>query len=152
MPLVKESRRETDDAYSFNWSIRISPDLQMPFDPTHENMANLKLSPDQPVEVLAADLRRAFSGIVAGNVKEVGIRAIEQYGPYKLHGDPEMMRRMDDLLQGFVAQHRMKLLAVPPIFPATKSSPDFRPAGAAPVAPAGTLSLTSKTRQKPFCD
>ncbi|STV03883.1 decarboxylase [Klebsiella pneumoniae] len=34
MPLVKESRRETDDAYSFNWSIRISPDLQMPFDPT----------------------------------------------------------------------------------------------------------------------
>ncbi|PLN67710.1 hypothetical protein CWN73_32180, partial [Klebsiella quasipneumoniae] len=62
MPLVKESRRETDDAYSFNWSIRISPDLQMPFDPTHENMANLKLSPDQPVEVLAADLRRAFSG------------------------------------------------------------------------------------------
>ncbi|WP_270959230.1 pyrimidine/purine nucleotide monophosphate nucleosidase domain-containing protein, partial [Klebsiella pneumoniae] len=41
---------------------------------------------------------RAFSGIVAGNVKEVGIQAIEQYGPYKLHGDPEMMRRMDDLL------------------------------------------------------
>ena len=31
----------------------------MPFDPTHENMANLKLSPDQPVEVLAADLRLA---------------------------------------------------------------------------------------------
>ena len=48
----------------------------MPFDPTHENMANLKLSPDQPVEVLAADLRRAFSGIVAGNVKEVGIRPL----------------------------------------------------------------------------
>ena len=43
---------------------------------------SLKLSPDQPVEVLAADLRRAFSGIVAGNVKEVGIQAIEQYGPY----------------------------------------------------------------------
>ncbi len=39
----------------------------------------------------------------------MGIRVIEQYGPHKLHGDPEMMRRMDDLLQGFVAQHRMKL-------------------------------------------
>lgn len=124
MPLVKESRRETDDAYSFNWSIRISPDLQMPFDPTHDNMANLKLYPDQPVEVLAADLRRAFSGIVAGNVKEVGIQAIEKYGPYKLHGDPEMMRRMDDLLQGFVAQHRMKLPAAAPTFRATKSAPD----------------------------
>ena len=55
----------------------------MPFEPSHENMANLKLYPDQPVEVLAADLRRAFSGIVAGNVKEVGIRAIEEFGPYK---------------------------------------------------------------------
>ena len=109
MPLVKECRRETGDAYSFNWSMRIAPDLQRPFEPTHENMANLKLYPDQPVEVLAADLRRAFSGIVAGNVKEVGIRAIEAYGPYKIHGDSEMMRRMDKLLQSFVAQHRMKL-------------------------------------------
>lgn len=71
MPLVKENRRDTGDAYSFNWSMRITPDLQMPFEPTHENMANLKLYPDQPVEVLAADLRRAFSGIVAGNVKKL---------------------------------------------------------------------------------
>lgn len=109
MPLVKEHRRNTGDAYSFNWSIRIAPDLQMPFEPTHENMANLQLYPDRPVEVLAADLRRAFSGIVAGNVKEVGIRAIEAAGPYKIHGDRAMMRRMDDLLHGFVAQHRMKL-------------------------------------------
>ncbi len=98
MPQVKENRRDTGDAYSFNWSMRIAPDLQVPFEPSHENMANLKLYPDQPVEILAADLRRAFSGIVAGNVKEVGIRAIEANGPYKIHGDREMMRRMDDLL------------------------------------------------------
>ncbi|XPE54018.1 pyrimidine/purine nucleotide monophosphate nucleosidase domain-containing protein [Shigella flexneri] len=62
------------------------------------NMANLKLYRDQPVEVLAADLRRAFSGIVAGNLKEVGIRTIEEFGPYKINGDKEIMRRMDDLL------------------------------------------------------
>lgn len=109
MPAVKEYRRETGDAYSFNWALRIAPDLQMPFMPSHENMANLNLSPDQPAEQLAAALRRAFSGIVAGNVKDVGIRAIKEKGPYKLHGNPEIMRRMDDLLQGFVAQHRMKL-------------------------------------------
>lgn len=109
MPEVKEYRRETGDAYSFNWSIRIAPDLQVPFMPTHENMASLNLRPDQPAEQLAAALRRAFSGIVAGNVKDVGIRAIKENGPYKLHGDSEMMRRMDELLQGFVAQHRMKL-------------------------------------------
>lgn len=109
MPKVKENRRETGDAYSFNWSIRIAPDLQVPFIPTHENMANLNLYPNQPPEKLAAALRRAFSGIVAGNVKEMGIREIQEKGPYKLHGDAQMMHHMDDLLQGFVAQHRMKL-------------------------------------------
>ncbi len=36
MPLVKENRRDTGDAYSFNWSMRIAPDLQMPFEPSHE--------------------------------------------------------------------------------------------------------------------
>jgi hypothetical protein len=109
MPMVKENRRESGDAYSFNWSLRIAPDLQLPFEPTHENMANLNLHTEQPAEKLAADLRRAFSGIVAGNVKEVGIKAIETFGPYKIHGDSQIMKRMDDLLQGFVAQHRMKL-------------------------------------------
>ncbi|NBB54375.1 DUF3412 domain-containing protein [Pantoea vagans] len=109
MPQVKENRRETGDAYSFNWSIRIEPDLQVPFLPTHENMANLNLYTNQPPEKLAADLRRAFSGIVAGNVKEMGIREIRVKGRYKLHGDPDIMHRMDELLQGFVAQQRMKL-------------------------------------------
>lgn len=109
MPHVKENRRETGDSYGFNWSIRIAPELQVPFEPTHKNMANLGLYPDRPAEQLAADLRRAFSGIVAGNVKEVGIRAIEENGPYKIHGDAKMMKQMDHLLQGFVAQHRMKL-------------------------------------------
>ncbi|MFP1890648.1 nucleotide 5'-monophosphate nucleosidase PpnN [Lonsdalea quercina] len=109
MPLVKEHRRHTGDAYSFNWSLRIAPDLQIPFEPTHENMANLHLHPDQPTEQLAAALRKAFSGIVAGNVKEGGIQAIEQFGPYKLDGNADIMKNMDRLLQGFVAQQRMKL-------------------------------------------
>lgn len=142
MPLVKENRRDTGDAYSFNWSIRIAPDLQMPFEPSHENMANLKLYPDQPVEVLAADLRRAFSGIVAGNVKEVGIRAIEEFGPYKIHGDREMMRRMDDLLQGFVAQHRMKLPA-PRISLATRFAPNLQQ------PPADAIAVTVLSISKP---
>jgi pyrimidine/purine-5'-nucleotide nucleosidase len=42
-------------------------------------------------------------------VKEVGIREIREKGPYKLHGDADIMHRMDELLQGFVAQQRMKL-------------------------------------------
>ncbi|WP_127956510.1 nucleotide 5'-monophosphate nucleosidase PpnN [Serratia microhaemolytica] len=109
MPLVKENRRDSGDAYSFNWSIKIAADLQHPFEPTHEAMANLNLHRDQAAEQLAATLRRAFSGIVAGNVKENGIQAIEQFGPYKLHGEAQLMQQMDRLLQGFVDQHRMKL-------------------------------------------
>ncbi|MBT0727948.1 nucleotide 5'-monophosphate nucleosidase PpnN [Rosenbergiella australiborealis] len=109
MPAVKQYRRDTGDAYSFNWSLHIDSDLQHPFYPSHENMASLKLFKDQPVEKLAADLRRMFSGIVAGNVKEVGIREITQHGPYLINGDSDIMARMDEMLQGFVSQQRMKL-------------------------------------------
>ena len=72
-------------------------------------MRALELHRDQPPHRLVANLRRAFSGIVAGNVKEHGIAAIERYGPYELSGDPELMRLMDELLGAFVAQGRMKL-------------------------------------------
>ncbi|UJD74165.1 LOG family protein [Photorhabdus luminescens] len=109
MPLVRDSRHSTGDAYSFNWSMKINYDLQQPFEPSHENMADLNLHSDQPSEKLAASLRRAFSGIVAGNVKEVGIQAIEKQGPFKIHGDVKTMRHMDKLLKDFVEQHRMKL-------------------------------------------
>ena len=58
---------------------------------------------------LAANLRRAFSGIVSGNVKDKGIRLIEQHGPYEISGEREIMLQLDRLLQAFVDQHRMKL-------------------------------------------
>jgi hypothetical protein len=61
------------------------------------------------VHQLAANLRRAFSGIVTGNVKEYGIAAIEKRGPYELAGDPSLMKLLDELLTAFVAQLRMKL-------------------------------------------
>jgi pyrimidine/purine-5'-nucleotide nucleosidase len=59
--------------------------------------------------LLAANLRQAFSGIVAGNVKDSGIRAIEQYGHFEIRGDSKIMALMDTLLASFVSQHRMKL-------------------------------------------
>lgn len=106
---VKMNRLTTGDSYPFNWSLHIPHDLQLPFAPTHENMSNLKLYQNQPADKLAADLRRAFSGIVAGNVKESGIKEIEKSGPYQLHGDKEIMTRLDILLRSFMSQHRMKL-------------------------------------------
>ena len=72
-------------------------------------MRALALNRDQPVHRLAADLRRAFSGIVTGNVKEYGISAIEREGPYELSGDPGIMALLDELLSSFVAAGRMKL-------------------------------------------
>lgn len=107
--LVRRHRLDSKDAFFFNWAIEIPFAFQQPFVPNHQNMASLHLRRDVPVHELAADLRRAFSGIVAGNVKEDGMRAIEQHGPFKIDGEPEIMRALDGLLQAFVAQGRMKM-------------------------------------------
>jgi predicted Rossmann-fold nucleotide-binding protein len=109
MKQVREYRKSRSDAYYFNWALKIDDEFQRPFAPTHENMRNLSLHKNQPVHVLAANLRRAFSGVVAGNVKEEGIRTIEKYGHFEIHGDKEIMGPMDALLASFVAQSRMKL-------------------------------------------
>lgn len=106
---VREFRKEKSDAYYFNWLLKIDHEFQQPFQPTHKNMRNLKLQKDQPNHLLAANLRRAFSGVVSGNVKDHGIRAIEKHGRFELHGDTSIMKHMDALLASFVAQHRMKL-------------------------------------------
>jgi len=109
MPKIKAHRQEKEDAYCFNWSLNIPSDFQHPFEPTHEAMASLDLHTNQKPEQLAANLRRAFSGIVAGNVKEEGIQAIEKYGKFQINGEASLMKRMDKLLQSFVDQQRMKL-------------------------------------------
>ena len=109
MEAVREFRRERNDSYNFNWLLSIWPELQRPFEVTHESMRALELHRDQPVHRLAANLRRAFSGIVTGNVKDYGIQAIERHGPYELAGDPAIMQLLDELLAAFVAQRRMRL-------------------------------------------
>ncbi len=106
---VREFRHRSKDSYNFNWLLSIRPQFQHPFEVTHESMRSLALGRDQPVHELAANLRRAFSGIVTGNVKEHGIHAIERHGPYELAGDPGIMRLLDELLAAFVEQGRMKL-------------------------------------------
>ncbi|MCW8825444.1 MAG: nucleotide 5'-monophosphate nucleosidase PpnN [Gammaproteobacteria bacterium] len=116
---VREFRKARGDAYYFNWFLKINEAFQKPFNPTHENMRNLELHKDQEVHQLAANLRRAFSGVVAGNVKDEGIRAIEEFGLFELNGDPEIMESMDRLLASFVKQQRMKL-------PGTEYVPCYR--------------------------
>lgn len=106
---VREFRKSRHDAYNFNWLLHVDNEFQSRFRPTHQSMRALDLHTNQPVHLLAANLRRAFSGIVAGNVKASGIREIERHGPFEIHGDAAVMGPMDALLASFVAQKRMKL-------------------------------------------
>ena len=109
MRRVHDFRCEARDAFYFNWQLHIEPEFQRPFEPTHAAMAALSLDTGQSPHLLAANLRRAFSGIVAGNVKESGIRAVERHGPFEIRAPASMARALDELLQRFVAQRRMKL-------------------------------------------
>lgn len=106
---VREHRIAEKDSFYFNWSLEIPLTFQQPFVPTHEAMAALDLHHGRKPHELAADLRRAFSGIVAGNVKEDGMRRIEEFGPFQIHGDADMMQSLDALLRAFVEQKRMKI-------------------------------------------
>ncbi|MBT8069832.1 MAG: LOG family protein [Xanthomonadales bacterium] len=106
---VRSYRKKHKDAYYFNWLLQIQPEFQQPFDPSHENMASLHLHRDQPKHLLAANLRRAFSGIVAGNVKPETIISVRQHGPFEINGEKEIMQALDNLLASFIKQNRMKL-------------------------------------------
>jgi predicted Rossmann-fold nucleotide-binding protein len=106
---VRNHRLDNKDAFFFNWALNIPLPFQQPFRPTHAAMRELVIRHGRPRHELAADLRRAFSGIVAGNVKDEGVRAIREGGPFDIDGDRDIMQALDALLQAFVVQHRMKL-------------------------------------------
>jgi predicted Rossmann-fold nucleotide-binding protein len=106
---VRDSRAAADNAYFFNWALDIGLDFQRPFVATHQSMSELELHRDQPAHSLAFNLRRAFSGIVAGNVREAGIRLVEEHGPFELRGDEQIIGALGRLLEDFVAQRRMRL-------------------------------------------
>jgi len=106
---VRDVRAERDEPYYFNWRLHIDLDFQRPFHATHDAMAALQLTADQPVHHLAVNLRRAFSGIVAGNIRESGIRSIEEHGPFELTGDRAILGALDRLLRDFIAQRRMRI-------------------------------------------
>ncbi len=106
---VRLRRREQGGAYYFNWRLAVDLDFQQPFTATHETMRELSIDTSLPRHRLAANLRRVFSGIVSGNVREDTIAEIEQRGPFEINGSAEVMGLLDDLLGSFVAQNRMKI-------------------------------------------
>ena len=106
---VRAFRREHGDAYYFNWRLNIDHDFQKPFTATHESMRSLEIREGMPTHALAANLRRAFSGIVSGNVREDTIAEIERSGPFEIRASGRYMDLLDQLLASFVDQGRMKL-------------------------------------------
>ena len=104
-----QQRQQQQESYCFNWPLHIGQDLQVPFVPTHANMAALTLDKTLPPHQLAAQLRCAFSGIVAGNVKAFGIEQVATFGPYRLNGCEAVLTQLEQLLEQFVEQRRMKL-------------------------------------------
>jgi len=111
MQRVTEIRRENKDAYYFNWALSVPHELQSPFHATHEAMSNLQIRADMKPFELAVNLRAMFSGLVAGNVKAEGIQAIETHGNFRINGDRQIMDALDELLESFVEQGRMKINA-----------------------------------------
>ena len=106
---VRAFRRIHGDAYYFNWRLRIDHAFQRPFVATHESMRSLRIDESLPRHELAANLRRAFSGIVSGNVREDTIASIEAQGPFEIVASGPYLSLLDGLLASFVSQGRMKL-------------------------------------------
>jgi hypothetical protein len=106
---VRQQRRRDGDAYFFNWLLRVPHEHQQPFVVDHERVAGLRLSRELPPHALAVALRRAFSAIVTGNVKEHGIRMIQAHGPFELYSDARLVEGLERLLEAFIDQGRMKL-------------------------------------------
>jgi hypothetical protein len=106
---VRNRRAAEDNAYFFNWALGVGLEFQEPFIATHASMRALELHRDQPSHSLAFNLRRAFSGIVAGNVREAGIALVEKHGPFELRGDTRIITALGQLLEDFVVEQRMRL-------------------------------------------
>lgn len=106
---VKSSRIKNDEAFYYNWGIEIERSYQIPFPIEQKAISEMKISFDIPKHELACNLRRLFSVIVAGNIKPEGIKYIRENGPFIINGDPKILKLLDDLLNDFINQGRMKL-------------------------------------------
>ena len=94
------SARRGDDAYYFNWLLKI--DLRIPAtvrSPPTKTCATCSCTRTSRAHTLAANLRRAFSGIVAGNVKDDGIRPSRRHGQFEIRGEPTIMEPLDSTAQ-----------------------------------------------------
>ena len=108
---VRANRIKDNEDLRFNRELFIPEEFKVPFDPTHKNVAKLRLDETLHDEkfTFAADLRRAFSAIVAGNVKRDTIQSIKEHGNFQITGSNKVARRVNFLLRAFQQDGRMKM-------------------------------------------
>lgn len=70
----------SENTQLFNWNLEIQKKLQTEFVPSHNNVAQLKLSRSSTPAQLAVNLRQMFSSTVAGNVKPSVVDSIQSNG------------------------------------------------------------------------
>lgn len=104
-----QRRHERQEPMYYHSELAVHEVLQKPFVPTHEGLASLQLRRDQPAFNLAVELRKLFSGIVAGNIKEETVALIKEKGPFEITAEPQITATLDRLLHSFVQQGRMKV-------------------------------------------
>lgn len=102
-------RDALDQSYTWFSRLHIPGETQVPFEVSHEYVAALDLTRNQPPYRLAAQLRRLFSAIVYGNVSDAGIRMVREHGPFKVHGERDVVEALDTLLRRFTSEGRMKI-------------------------------------------
>ncbi|MBI3186488.1 MAG: DUF4478 domain-containing protein [Gammaproteobacteria bacterium] len=61
METVREFRRANSDAYYYNWILTVANDFQVPFKPTHENMAKLEFPRPAASSQCPCDFQRKHS-------------------------------------------------------------------------------------------
>ena len=104
-----ERRCAREEPIYYHSELVVDAELQQPFEPTHESMASLQLHRDQESYILARELRKLFSGIVAGNIKQPTVARIKELGPFEITAESSLTSTLDELLKSFVEQGRMKI-------------------------------------------
>lgn len=92
-------------------NLNIPEILKKQFDSTHENVSKIKLSKSAYKELweYVANVSKAFSAFVAGNIKADTVEMIQKKGPFQLHGDANIAREFNIFLQYLVKSERMKI-------------------------------------------
>ena len=71
---VQAYRRDTQDAYYFNWVIAVDEELQRPFKPTHANMTQLNLHKTKSPTVWQRSYARRFPVLWMAMLKTVALK------------------------------------------------------------------------------